>query len=81
MDKTTKDMNAKVESMLLHQVLEEHIKARKCKKKFEPCLGCIRIALNKGYERGKLDLHKHYFKDFKEPIITEGFINKGEQSK
>lgn len=42
-----KEINAKVEQMLLHQVLEEHIE--KDKKHYQPCQDCIRLGINKGY--------------------------------
>lgn len=41
-----KDIDAKVEEMILHQVLENHIE---CGKKNDSCLGCIRLGINKGY--------------------------------
>lgn len=43
-----KDIDARIEEMLLYQVLEEHIE--KDKKEFEPCTECIKLGINKGYK-------------------------------
>lgn len=43
-------IDAKLEEMLLFQILEEHIKGNKS---FEPCQTCIRLAINKGYKLGR----------------------------
>jgi hypothetical protein len=48
-----KDMNAKKEQMLLHQVLEEHINKSPKGVRVETCENCIRLALNKGFKLGK----------------------------
>ncbi len=42
-----KDIDAKIEEMLLHQILEEHNKEDK--KNHQICIGCIRLGINKGY--------------------------------
>lgn len=43
-----KDIDARVEEMLVHQILEEHME--KDKKHFQPCTECIRLGINKGYK-------------------------------
>lgn len=49
-------LNVKEEKMFLYQILEEHIENDK--KHFNPCQECIRLGLQKGFQKGKLQAQK-----------------------
>ena len=51
-----KDIDAKKEGMLLHQILEEHVE--KDKKHYAPCQDCIRLGINKGSQLQKAEFRK-----------------------
>ncbi len=48
-ERTMKDICAKKEGMLLHQVLEEHVQS-KTENKSPTCTTCIRYGIKKGYQ-------------------------------
>lgn len=47
------ELNVKEEEMFLYQILEEHVENDK--KHFSPCQECIRLGLQKGFKKGKLE--------------------------